>query len=443
MIKRFFKYLANLKLAIIILLVISVIISIGTIIEQNKEIIFYQKNYSTLFFSLPVWKILLFFGFNDIYSRWWFLLLLGLLGLSLACCTIIQQLPTLKFSRRYYFYKQRNQYNKLQTKINAIQVFPSHLSHTLLNRQYSLFQQSNSFYAYKGLISRIGPIIVHLSIICVLLGSALGALKGFNSQELIPKTEVFHIQNVIKNGVFSFVPQKTFRVNDFWSIYTSNGLIKQFYTDFSILNGNGTEARRKTISVNNPLLLKDLIIYQTDWGVLGLRLHYNKNNISKGNLQLPISKINTSNQKIWISSLPSLTKDKKSFIVLIKDNRGQISLYNNKGKFIKSSNIGDVIYNTESIALNLIDVISSTGIQIKSDPGIQLIYFGFFFLILSSLISYISFSEFWLLYLPMKVISGGKTNRAKVKYNIEFLKFKQSFLVKTFQTIYDISQVDK
>lgn len=427
MIKRFFKYLANLKLAIIILLVISLIISIGTIIEQNKELIFYQKNYSTLIFNIPLWRILLFFSVNNIYSAWWFLLLLGLLGLSLACCTIIQQLPTLKFSRRYYFYKQINQYNKLQTKIKAIKVFPSHLSYTLFKKEYSLFQQSNSFYAYKGLISRVGPIVVHLSIICVLLGSTLGALKGFNSQELIPKTEVFHIQNVIKNGAFSSIPQKTFRVNDFWSIYTSKGLIKQFYTDISILNGTGKETQRKTISVNNPLLLKDLIVYQTDWGILGLRLKYNKDNSLQISLQLPISKINTSNQKIWISSLPSVKKGTKSFIVLIKDNRGQISLYNNEGKFIQSRNVGDIIYDTESINLNLIDIISSTGIQIKSDPGVKLIYFGFFFLMFSSLISYISFSEFWLLYFPMKVVSGGKTNRAKVKYNLEFLNFKQSF----------------
>ena len=89
----------------------------------------------------------------------------------------------------------------------------------------------------------------------------MGALKGFNSQEIIPRTEVFHIQNVIKNGFFSSIPQKTFRVNDFWSIYTPNGLIKQFYTDFSMLDGGGNEIQRKTISVNNPLLLKDLIIY--------------------------------------------------------------------------------------------------------------------------------------------------------------------------------------
>ncbi|CAN0323760.1 unnamed protein product [Ascophyllum nodosum] len=430
MIKRIFKYLANLKLAILILLLIAIVISIGSFIEQNKEIQFYQNTYLTPIFSIPSWKIIIFLGFNNIYNTWWFLILLMLFGVSLACCTILQQLPTLKFSRRYYFYKQINQYNKLTFTIKSSKVFPTHLSYNLINKQYSLFQQSNSFYAYKGLISRIGPIIVHISIICILLGSTLGSLNGFNSQEIIPKTEVFHIQNIIRNGIFSSIPQKTFRINDFWSVYTSNGFIKQFYTDISLLNGQGLETQRKTISVNNPLLLKDLIIYQTDWGILGLRLKSNSKNNPLIIYQIPISKTNTSNKKIWISALPRINNSLKRFIILIRDNRGQITLYNSEGKFIKNINIGDNLGNDNIKESNLkfTDIISSTGIQIKSDPGIKLIYFGFFFLIISSLISYISFSEVWLLYFPKKAISGGKTNRAKVKFNLEFVIFKQSFL---------------
>ncbi|CAN0519013.1 unnamed protein product, partial [Scytosiphon promiscuus] len=194
---------------------------------------------------------------------------------------------TLKFSRRYYFYKQPNQFNKLKFKIiNNNKIFENHLYHNLLLKEYSLFQQYNVIYAYKGLISRIGPIIVHLSIICILLGSTFSALNGFNSQELIPKTELFHTQNIIKNGIFSYIPQKTFRINDFWSTYTKTGLIKQFYSDISILNGDAYEIKRKTISVNNPLLLNDILIYQTDWGILGVRLILNNSNNSFSTFQL-------------------------------------------------------------------------------------------------------------------------------------------------------------
>lgn len=430
MIRRFLKNLANLKLAILILLLIAIIISLGSVIEQNREIQFYQKNYSYLIFGIQIWKIILFFCLNNIYGTWWFFSLLFLLGLSLTCCTFIQQLPTLKFSRRYYFYKQINQFNKLQFKIQKSRVCKTHLSYNLLKKQYSLFNQHNTVYAYKGLISRIGPIIVHFSIICILLGSTLGALTGFNSQELIAKTEIFHTQNILKNGVFSSVSPITFRVNDFWTIYNKNNQIKQFYSDISVLNGQGLEYKRKTISVNNPLLLNKVIIYQTDWAILGVRLKFIKNDFSVTNIQLPVLKINIlENQKFWISSLVSKSDKIEKVLLLVKNTRGQIGLYNKEGKFIKNINIGENFGNFDSNSNNfkILDIISSTGMQIKSDPGVKLIYIGFLFLIVSSIISYISFSEFWLLHLNGKVVFGGKTNRAKIKFQLEFLKFQQSF----------------
>ncbi|CAM9091320.1 unnamed protein product [Discosporangium mesarthrocarpum] len=427
MIQNIFKYLANLKLAIIILLLIAIVSSVGSIIEQNKDIEFYQNNYSNLIINFPVWQIIFFFGLNNIYNTWWFLSLLFLFGFSLISCTFFQQLPTLKFSRRFYFYKQPTQFNKLDLKFQGNKVLQSHLGYNLLVKQYSFFQQYNTIYAYKGLISRIGPIIVHLSIICILLGSTFGALTGFNAQELVPKTEIFHIQNLIKTGIFSSVPQKTFRINDFWSIYNQNGLIKQFYSDISILNGNGFEIKRKTISVNTPLINNELIIYQTDWGIMGLRFNSMNKNINS--FQIPVSKLNNSNQKIWITWLPNKIKNQEGFIILIKNNRGQITVYNKNGKFIKNINVGENIMLNNLITLNFIDFISSTGIQIKSDPGIKFIYFGFLFLIISSIISYISFSELWLLFDYKKIFFGGKTNRAKIKFNIEFLQFQQ-FLIK-------------
>nr|WAM64062.1 Cytochrome c biogenesis protein [Ishige okamurae] len=428
MVKSLLKNLANLRLAIVLLLLIALLSGIGSIIEQGKEISFYENNYSKTIFSIPWWKIFLFFGFNNIYGTWWFLFLLFILGLSLTCCTFLQQLPILKFSRRYYFYKKSTQFSKLEFKTQGLKLFEGHIGHTLISKQYSFFRQHNSLYAYKGLISRIGPIIVHFSIILILLGSTIGSLKGFNSQEIIPKTEVFHVQNTTKNGIFSSISQKTFRINDFWSVYNDTGFIKQFYSDISVLDGRGNEIKRKTISVNNPLLIKNLTLYQTDWGMLGIRVDVNNKNIKKYTLQLPIAKANEdSNRKIWVTWLPTIKKEK--FFVSIRDNRGQINLYDKNGKFLRNVNLGEKIFTNTLISFNFIDFISSTGIQIKSDPGIKIIYFGFFILIVSSLVSYISFSEFWLLHSSRIIFLGGQANRAKIKFNIEFLKLKQSFYI--------------
>lgn len=430
MLKKIYIYLANLKLAIIILLIIAFFSSIGSFIEQNKEIEFYQNQYSDKIINIPLWQIIRQFGLDNIYNTWWFLSLLTLLGLSLISCTFLQQLPNLKFSRRYYFYRQKTQFNKLGFTFKPNKVFKSHLSHSLFTKKYSIFYQYKCLYAYKGLISRLGPIIVHLSLISILLGSTLGALQGFNAQELIVKTELFHIQNPIKSGLFSYIPQTTFRINDFWATYNINGEVKQFYSDVSILNNQAFELKRKTISVNNPLLYKNLIVYQTDWGISGLRLKLTKQDKSFFNktVQIPVLKLNTPIKKMWLSSYSLLENKMDNFIFLLNNTRGQLTLFDNKGKFLKMINLGEFNQISSSFTFNILDIISSSGLQIKSDPGVQIIYIGFLCLICSSLISYLSFSEFWLLINNKGVITGAKTNRSKVLLNLEFLKFKQSFL---------------
>lgn len=428
MLKKIFFYFANLKFAILLLLFIAGISSIGSLIEQNREDIFYKEQYQTLILTIPFWKIILRLGLNTIYTNSWFLFTLCLLGFSLICCTFSQQLPTLKFSRRYYFYKRPKQFQKLGFSSKQNSVLKSHLSYNLLNKQYSLFYKKNTLYAYKGLISRLGPVIVHLSLICILFGSMLGSLKGFNAQELIPKTEIFHVQNIVKYGMLSEIPQKTFRINDFWFTFNSNNEISQYYSDISVLTSDGLEVKRKTISVNNPLLIDKLTIYQTDWGISGIRLKF-ENTMSLDssiNIQLPVLKLPNLKEKIWVSSLPSFNNE--SFIILIKNNRGQVNLFNTSGQFLKTINLGEKTSLTKSSNFEFSDIIASTGIQIKSDPGIGIIYFGFLFLILSSLISYLAFSEFWLLIDQKVVFLGARTNRAKVFLNTEFLKVEQSLV---------------
>ena len=54
---------------------------------------------------------------------------------------------------------------------------------------------------------RIAPIFVHFSMILVLTGTIVGSLFGFKAQEIIPKTENFHIQNILSNGPLTVIPK--------------------------------------------------------------------------------------------------------------------------------------------------------------------------------------------------------------------------------------------
>ena len=71
----------------------------------------------------------------------------------------------------------------------------------------------------------------------------------------------------------------------------------------------------------------------------------------------------------------------------------------------------------------LVDILSSTGLQIKNDPGIPIIYLGFLFLMISTLISYITYSQIWIYRKNYKIFIGGNTTRATFEFELEFFNY--------------------
>jgi cytochrome c biogenesis protein len=107
----------------------------------------------------------------------------------------------------------------------------------------------------------------------------VGSLGGFKAQEIVPKTENFHIQNIFNNGKLTKIPNISGRVNDFWITYTPQKTISQFYSDISILDKNGSEIKRQTSFVNSPAIYNNVYFYQTDWNLIGLRIKYTNDQI--------------------------------------------------------------------------------------------------------------------------------------------------------------------
>jgi cytochrome c biogenesis protein len=422
--RKFIKLFADLKFAILLLLLIAFCSSLGSVIEQDKEINFYIQNYPRVFFGHPLWSYFSFFNLTNIYTSKWFLLLLIIFGLCLLSCTISQQFPALKFARRYYFYTSSKQLNKLKTKFFINRKNQAKLCYYLTQEEYIVFQKQSLFYGYKGLIGRISPIFVHLSIILILCGSMLGATQGFNAQEFVPKSEIFHIQNIVKRGNLANISAKAFRINNFWINYSKNDSPKQFHTDISILTGKGYEIARKTISVNNPFQFFGLTMYQTDWGITGLRMNNSKSLVIK---QLPVYSILNSINKLWVSWLPLNFLETKGFFIFLSNSRGRIEIYNEKMVYLESLYVGQTGLINKLFKISIFEIIFSSGIQIKADPGLIIIYTGFTFLIISCFVSYISFSEIWFLANKSLINFGGQTNRAKIKFQIQLGKIEKLF----------------
>jgi cytochrome c biogenesis protein len=288
-------------------------------------------------------------------------------------------------------------------------------------QHYSIFQQKNIVYSYKGLIGRIAPIIVHFSMILVLVGTIISSLFGFKAQEIVPKTENFHIQNILSNGRLTIIPQNAARVNDFWITYTKNKTISQFYSDISILNTNGNEIKRKTISVNYPFVHKGVYYYQTDWNLVGLRFKTNTNQI----VEYPLVNVFPNQEKIWLTWISNNQFTQNGIILLIDNLEGYCSIYSDDGRFLGNMEIQETLNFNQNITL--LEILSSTGLQIKIDPGIPLIYLGFFFLMISTLMSYITYSQVWVFQKDQQLFIGGNTNRALFDFELEFLKLVKNY----------------
>lgn len=419
--RRFIGIVANLKLAIILLLAIAVVSIAGTVIEQGQTLSFYQQNYpeSPALYGFLTWKVLLILGLNHVYSTWWYLSLLILFGLSLTACTFTRQLPALKAARRWKYYQQPKQFAKLALSTELEHGSIKSLIPLLERQNYNVWQQDNALYARKGIIGRIGPIIVHLGMLVVLAGGMWGIFTGFFAQESIASGDTFKIQNIIELGPLAAkqIPDNwSVRVNRFWIDYTDSGEIDQFYSDLSVVGDDGREIKRETIHVNKPLRYDGVTFYQTNWSIAAVRVRLNNSPI----FQIPVAKLDTLGAgNIWGTWIPTKPDMSSGVSLLIKDLQGTALIYNQQGELTSAIRIGQSV-ELDGIEIKLIDIIGSTGLQIKADPGVPIVYTGFALLMIGVVMSYFSHSQIWALE-GDRFYLGAKTNRAQVSFEREVL----------------------
>lgn len=427
------KAIADLRLAIILLLLIALFSISGTVIEQGETLSFYQENYpeNPALFGFVTWQFVLALGLNHVYSTWWFLSLLVLFGTSLTVCTFTRQFPALKAAKNWKFYDKPRQFQKLAFSTNLDPISLEQLTPLLEKKGYKVFQEQQTLYARKGIIGRIGPIVVHAAMLIILGGAIWGALTGFLAQEMVASGESFQVKNIIEAGPLAKanVPKDWgIKVNRFWIDYTPKGVVDQFYSDLSVVDNQGKELDRSTIHVNQPLHHKGVTFYQTSWGIAGVKVQINKSPI----FQLPMAPLKTENGgKIWGTWIPTKTDLSEGVALLTKDLQGTMILYDQQGNLSNAVREGSSI-EVNGVTLKIYELIGSTGLQIKADPGIPFVYTGFGLLMLGVMMSYVSHSQIWALQEEGEISNsnknqvnqlyfGGKTNRAQVIFERELV----------------------
>nr|AKF43167.1 cytochrome c biogenesis protein [Francoa sonchifolia] len=420
--RKVLTVLSNLQLAIGEMFAIAALMALGTAIDQGEAPDYYFRKYpeDNPVLGFFTWRWILTLGFDHMFSSPVFLALLALLGTSLMACTYTTQIPLVKVARRWKFLYSVAAIRKQEFSDTLLKASIRDLGLILMGSGYEVYVKGPALYAFKGLAGRFAPIGVHIAMLLIMAGGTLSATGSFRGSVTVPQGLNFVIGDVMGASGFLSTPTEAFNtevhVNRFYMDFYDSGEVSQFHTDLSLFDIDGKEVMRKTISVNDPLRYGGITMYQTDWSFSALQVL--KDDEGPFNLAMAPLQIN-GDKKLFGTFLPVADADSpnvKGISMLARDLQS-IVLYDKEGKFagVRRPN-SKLPIDIDGTRVVIVDAIGSTGLNLKTDPGVPVVYAGFGALMLTTCISYLSHSQIWALQDGTTVVIGGKTNRAKAVF---------------------------
>ena len=419
--KNLILKISSLRFAISLIIFIAISSGIGTFIPQGNN----NKFYIDIFDDDPIFGFLngekvLRLQLDHIYTSFWFLFALILLCISLAACSFRRQIPSLKASLKWIEYKSEKKFSKLQlTSSHQINEEKDHISKAdflLKKRGWETYKYKSHISARSGLIGKIGPLVVHIGLIVLLIGSAYGSFtRQSKEQFLLPGENL----NLINEGTHS---KANLRLVDFSIQRESDGIPKQFISKLDFFSEDLNLKEIKIAKVNHPIRFKGLTIYQADWALSNVVLE-----IDNILYQLQLKEIPEIGNQVWGVVIELGSETKKKYLLTINNENGPLKISNIENFTENFLYLNQDPLEVNSSKLSLKKIIPSSGLIIKNDPSIPFIYFSFTLIIFGTIVSLIPTNQLWILVnKESKILTiGGLSNKNLLSFKKEFFKLSE------------------
>ncbi len=288
-IDKIWNFFSSVKVGVWLILLTLIASAVGTILPQEQYIPsdlpadqYYEKVYG--FFG----KLYYTLGFHDLYSSWWYLLLIASIGVSLVICSLDRVIPLYRalknqrVARHESFLKRQRIYGK--TEVTNLNDTLKQLKNKLTEKKYKIREEDGNILAEKNRFSRWGPYVNHIGLIIFLFGGMLRFVPGmFIDQTIwiregetraVPGTnQEYYLKN--KNFTLeTYDKDKDKQV--FGEAIDRNGKIaKNFQSDVVLYKESGDKlpgessdkekVKDESIKVNHPLNFGNFAVYQTSY----------------------------------------------------------------------------------------------------------------------------------------------------------------------------------
>jgi cytochrome c biogenesis protein len=256
--RSFWKFFSSVKLAIVLLIVITLASILGTLVPQGRSAAEYAARYgglAGLFTSLRLTRL---------YQSGWYLALLLFFALNTAVCTLSRFGP--KWRRAFGPAAAADAQAVAALKVKSrFRLAPpaaeakDRVAALLRSRGYRLTESAAGngvgILARKRRLGRFGSDVVHLGLLVILAGGFVSGLGGRRADL------------ALLEGQTADVPNAAFRVrlDRFETEYYPQGGVKDWKSTVTVIE-NGAPVLTRVVEVNQPLSYRGFSFYQTSYG---------------------------------------------------------------------------------------------------------------------------------------------------------------------------------
>ncbi|MCE7791062.1 cytochrome c biogenesis protein ResB [Salipaludibacillus sp. CUR1] len=286
---KIWNFFSSVKVGIWIIVVLLLTSSLGTLFPQEMYIppgenatIYYEQEYGTL------GKLYYQLGFHNLYSSWWYMLIIAALGISLVICSLDRVVPlhralkTQRVTRHEAFLKRQRLFSETDNAENIDEDMIKAES-LLKEKRYKIRKENGNILAEKGRFSRWGPYVNHIGLIIFLIG---GMLRFFPEMYLDEHVWVREGEQEVISGTNGeyFLRNNEFMIELYDeedekyqpALERAGGpVVKTYQTSATLLRreAGGTigsetelaEVKDHDIRVNDPLTFEGFSLYQVDY----------------------------------------------------------------------------------------------------------------------------------------------------------------------------------
>ena len=405
---RLLGWISDLRLAIALLLLIAVASGVGTAIPQKELADFYHQRYDGApWLGLLQGDAVLALQLDHVYSSGWFLALLAWLGLSLLLCSWRRQWPALQASLRWIDYRSPRQLSKLSVAetrpVKAADQALAALEQRLRGGGWQVRTAKGRLAARRGLVGRVGPLLVHAGMVVLMVGAAWGSLGGQRLERFLAPGRELELLDSRGSS------QVTVQLERFAIQRDPAGRPEQFTSNLRLLpaagSGDGAaapEAKQAEISVNHPLRYRGMTLYQADWALAAIDLQLGRSPV----LQLPLQSFPQLGEQVWGLVLPTRPDGSDPVLLSLSSEQGPVEVFGSDGSSLGRIVPGGEPLEVKGLPIRVQSVLPASGILLKRDPGVPLVYSGFAIALLGGGMSLVATRQLWAISEPGATGSG-------------------------------------